>query len=239
MPTPLDAIGFPTRGLSPEALAARLAEWVRWPIERGAARELERAGRRLRVHALDCGGGARLVTVVELKKRHFLPEEEIVCFFPAFGGGAERILAVEDVVTASCPLEPFGVVLSPERLRFRFGNPFDAVLSPGSTATASLALLAGRLEPAPGATRPLVLPTQLVAQDMDVSPDLFTVAGRVESVESFTNSATGEACRRVRLATANGSLTAVVRARDASGIPAPGGMASAEGEFVADVRGPA
>ncbi|MCC6740509.1 MAG: hypothetical protein IT452_15800 [Planctomycetia bacterium] len=239
MPTPLDAIGFPTRGLTPEALAARLAEWVRWPIERGAARELERAGRRLRVHTLDCGGGARLVTVVELKKRHFLPAEEIVCFFPAFGSGAERTLAVEDVVTAACPLEPFGVVLSPERLRFRVGNPFDADPAPGSASAVSLALLAGRIEPAPEATRPLVLPTQLVAHDMDVSPDLFTVAGRVESVESFANSATGEACRRVRLATVNGPVLAVVRTRDASEIPAPGGMATAEGEFVADVRGPA
>lgn len=237
MPTPLDAIGFPTRGLSPDALAARLAEWVRWPIERGTARELEKAGRRLRVHALDCGGGARLVTVVELKKRHFLPAEEIVCFFPAFGGGAERTLAVEDVVTASCPLEPFGVVLAPERLRFRVGNPFEAAPAPGAAAAVSLALLAGRIEPAPGSTRPLVLPTQLVAQDMEISPDLFTVAGRVESVTSFSNPATGETCRLVRLATANGALVAVVRARDASEIPPPGGMAAAEGEFVADIRG--
>lgn len=239
MSTPLDAIGFPTRGLSPDALAARLAEWVRWPIERGSAAEVERAGRRLRVHTLDCGGGARLVTVVELKKRFFLPGEPIVCFFPAFGGGTERELAVEDVVSAACPFEPFGIVLSPDRLRFRIGNPFAAEVLAGTRVAASLALLAGRIEPAPGATRAMITSTQLVAQDMEMSPDVFTVAGTVESIADFANTATAESCRRFRLLTPTGSVDVVVRARDAKGAPVVGEMAIAEGEFVADVKGTA
>ncbi len=237
MSTPLDAIGFPTRGLSPDALAARLAEWVRWPIERGSAAELERGGRRLRVHALEVGGGARLVTVVELKKRHFLPGEPIVCFFPAFGGGASRELAVEDVVAAACPFEPFGIVLSPDRLRFRIGNPFESDVVPGTRVAASLALLAGRIEPATEGTRPMIAATQLVAQDMEMSHDVFTVAGRVERVAEFTNAATGEACRVFGVATPTGVVDVVVRSRDARGAPAIGELAIAEGEFVADVRG--
>ncbi len=237
MSTPLDAIGFPTRGLSPDGLAARLAEWVRWPIERGSALEVERAGRKLRVHSLECGGGARLVTVVELKKRYFLPGEPIVCFFPAFGGAGERELEVEDVVSTSCPFEPFGIVLSPDRLRFRIGNPFASEIQPGTRVAASLALLAGRIEPAPEATRPMIAATQLVAQDMEMSPDVFTVAGTVESIAGFSNSATAEACSRFRLATPTGLVDVIVRARDAKGAPAVGEMAIAEGEFVADVRG--
>ncbi|KAF0243949.1 MAG: hypothetical protein FD180_2930 [Planctomycetota bacterium] len=236
MSSPLDAIGFPTRGLAPGLVAARLAEWVRWPVERGTAAEVERGGRRLRVHSLECGGGARLVTVIELKKRYFLPGEEIVCFFPAFAGGAERELQLDDVVTASCPLEPFGISAFPDRLRFRIGNPFAAVFAAGTRISASLALLAGRVEPAPEGTRPLILASQFAAQDLELPPDLFTVAGRVEAVAEFTNAATGEACRRFRLATPTGVVDAIVRARDAAGAPATGQMAVAEGEFVADVR---
>jgi hypothetical protein len=236
MSSPLDAIGFPTRGLSPELVAARLAEWVRWPVDRGTALEVERDGRRLRVHTLECGGGARLVTVIELKKRYFLPGEEIVCFFPAFAGGAARELQLDDLVTATCPLEPFGISAFPDRLRFRIGNPFAAAVAAGTRITAALALLAGRVEPAPEGTRPILLASQFASQDMELPSDLFTVAGRVEAVSDFTNSATGEACRRFRLAAPTGPVDVVVRARDAAGAPAAGGMAVAEGEFVADVK---
>ena len=234
--SPLDAIGFPTRGLAPELVAARLAEWVRWPIDRGTALEIERNGRQLRIHTLECGGGARLVTVIEVKKRFFLPAEEIVCFFPAFAGGVERELQLDDVVTATCPLEPFGISAFPDRLRFRIGNPFSGAFAAGTRVAASLALLAGRVEPAPEGTRAIILASQFAAQDMELPPDLFTVAGRVEAVSEFTNTATGEPCRRFRIATPTGCIDAVVRSRDAAGAPAPGGMAVAEGEFVADVR---
>ncbi len=216
-------------------VAARLAEWVRWPMDRGTAMEIERGGRKLRIHTLECGGGARLVTVVELKKRFFLPGEEIVCFFPAFGGGAERELQLDDVVTADCPLEPFGISAFPDRLRFRIGNPFSAMIAAGTRVAASLALLSGRVETAPEGTRPLILASQWASQDPELPPDLFTVAGRVEAVSDFTNPATGELCRRFRIAAPTGSVDAIVRARDA-GAPAIGDMAIAEGEFVADLR---
>jgi hypothetical protein len=149
MSTSLDAIGFPTRGLAPDAVAERLASWVRWPIERGIAVEVERGGRLLRVHTLAVGGGARLVTVVETKKRYFLPAEEIVCFFPAFAGGAERELEIVDVQAVACPHEPFGSTVFPDRLRFRITNPFEREVAGGAKAVVALALLAGRLEAAP------------------------------------------------------------------------------------------
>ncbi|MCE9584972.1 MAG: hypothetical protein K8T20_20975 [Planctomycetes bacterium] len=236
MSTTLDAIGFPTRGLAPDAVAERLAAWVRWPIERGSARDVERAGKVLRVHSLEVGGGARLVTVVETKKRYFLPAEEIVCFFPAFGGGAERELEIVDVQPAVCPHEPFGSTVFPDRLRFRIANPFEIEVAGGAKAVVALALLAGRVEAAPAGTRPMILASQFASQDMELSPDLFTVAGPVESVSEFVNAATGEACRRFRLTTPTGPVDVIVRARDAAGSPGAGGFAIAEGEFVADVR---
>lgn len=236
MSTTLDAIGFPTRGLAPDAVADRLAAWVRWPIDRGVARDVERGGRVLRVHTLDVGGGGRLVTVVEAKKRYFLPAEEIVCFFPAFGGGAERELEIVDVVAPVCPHEPFGSTVFPDRLRFRIANPFDREVAGGAKAVVALALLAGRVEEAPSGTRPMILASQFASQDMELSPDLFTVAGPVESVSEFVNAATGEACRRFRLLAPTGAVDVVVRARDAVGAPGAGGFAIAEGEFVGDVE---
>lgn len=235
MSASLDAIGFPTRGLSHDAVAARLAEWVKLPVEKGRVAEREAGGRKLRVHTFDCGGGGRLVTVVELKKRYFLPGEEIVCFFPAFSGAAERTLELSGVETAECPFEPFGVTAFPDRLRFRIANPFEVVAAAGKRFGAALALLAGRVEGAPASTRPSILESRIVAQDPELPAGLFTVAGPIEAASEFTNSATGERCRRFRISTPTGPLDVVARARDAEGAPSEG-VAVAEGEFVADLR---
>ncbi|MBI2921312.1 MAG: hypothetical protein HYY18_09545 [Planctomycetes bacterium] len=235
----LDAIGFPLRGLPPEAAAGRLADWVRWPIDRGTAADVERAGRRLRVHTLEVGQGARLRTVVELKKRHFLPNEEIVCFLAEFEPAAWRDLELSDVEFAGCPFEPVGVAAFPERLRFRIVNPFDDAAVAGTRVRAALGLLAGRVEPATPETRLVTLPTTLAAQDPSAPPELFTVAGLVDTLAEFTNAATGERCLRLRLAGASGPVDVVVRASHASPGLEPGRPAVAEGELIAAVRAPA
>jgi hypothetical protein len=232
----LDAIGFPTRGLPREALAERLAAWVRWPIERGSVVEHEQEGKLLRVHRLEVGGGGALVTVVEVKKRKFLPDGQIVCFLPAFEGDAIRKVDVESVDASHCPWEPWIVVPFPDRLRFRVANPFGAIPAAGASVEVSLSLLATRAESAPEGTRPAVIPASVAAQDPETPPELHHVSGRVEASSSWENRETGERCSRFRLSTPGGPLDVVVRARDADPGIASGGMLSAEGEFVGTLR---
>jgi len=234
--TSFDATGFPLRGLAPDAAAARLAEWVRWPIDRGTATDVKTAGRTLRIHVLDAGEGIQLRTVVEMRKRVFLPAEEIVCFFPAFTATAERSLDLLAVESTECPLEPFGVTAWPERLRFRIANPFDFALAAGVRIRVALALLASRVEGAPEGTRFLILPTSIASQDPEVPPGIHTATGRVEEILTFRNAATCEDVRRLRLSTPSGPLDIVASARDAVSSLAAGSIAVAEGELVATVR---
>jgi len=233
----LDAVGFPTRGLSPDDLAGRLADWVRWPIERGGARDVERAGRRLRVHELPLGGGAHLVTVVEIRKRYFLPGEEIVCFFPSHAGTEIRALEIFGVDTPSCPLEPFATVAFPERIRFRVGNPFEATPEPGRNYPGALTLLASRVEAAPEGTRPMVLAASLAHHDPELPAELHAVAGRIEERGGFVNAATGEPVMRWIVSTPGGRLTVLARAQGVAAAPEVGEMAVAEGEFVGTLGG--